>query len=42
MSATGQIKTQLEKLAACNTAGIFNNDFLLTWDHDGEQIKAVF
>mgnify|MGYP001814142964 FL=1 len=21
---------------------IFNNDFLLTWDHDGEQIKAVF
>ncbi len=42
MSATGQIKKQLEKLAACNTAGIFNNDFLLTWDHDGEQIKAVF
>ncbi|MEJ2133745.1 MAG: knotted carbamoyltransferase YgeW [Desulfofustis sp.] len=42
MSETEQIKKQLEKLAACNTAGIFNNDFLLTWDHDGEQIKAVF
>lgn len=42
MSATKQIKMQLEKLATCNTAGIFNNDFLLTWDHDGEQIKAIF
>ena len=42
MTETGKIKQQLEKLASYNTSGIHNNDFLLTWDHDGDQIKAIF
>jgi knotted carbamoyltransferase YgeW len=42
MTETGQIKKQLERLASYDTAGIYANDFLLTWDHDGDQIRALF
>ena len=42
MAETGKIKNQLEKLASCDTAGIYDNDFLLTWDHDDDQIRAIF
>ena len=42
MTETGQLKKQLEKLSSCDTAGIYNNDFLLTWDHDDDQIRAIF
>ncbi|MBT8353641.1 MAG: knotted carbamoyltransferase YgeW [Desulfofustis sp.] len=39
---TRQIKRQIESLAAYDTDDIFNNDFLLTWDHDDDQIRAIF
>ncbi len=42
MTETGQMQEQLESLAQFDTAGIFNNDFLLTWDHDDDQIRATF
>lgn len=39
---TVQIEKQIAELAALNSAGIYNNDFLLTWDHDDDQISAIF
>ena len=42
MMETGQIKNQLESLAGYNTNDFVNNDFLLTWDHDDDLIKALF
>ena len=39
---TGQIKNQLESLSGYNTNDFVNNDFLLTWDHGNDLIKALF
>ncbi len=39
---TATIEKQIGELASRNTSGIFNNDFLLTWDHDFDQIAAIF
>ncbi len=37
-----QIEKLITNLAACTSAGIYQNDFLLTWDHDDDQIAAIF
>ncbi len=39
---TATIEKQIGELASRNTSGIYNNDFLLTWDHDFDQIAAIF
>ena len=39
---TAQIEKLLSTLAARNTDQFYNNDFLLTWDHDDDQIAALF
>ncbi len=42
MTDTGTIEQHVEKLDSFDTSGMCNNDFLLTWDHGDEQIKALF
>ena len=42
MTETGKIEQYLEKLGSYDTSAIYNNDFLLTWDHDDDQVKALF
>ena len=42
MTETAMIEQHLEKLGSYDTSGVYNNDFLLTWDHGDEQIKALF
>ena len=42
MTETGKLEQYLEKLGSYDTSAIYNNDFLLTWDHDEDQIKALF
>jgi knotted carbamoyltransferase YgeW len=37
-----QIEKLITNLAARTTAGIYQNDFLLTWDHGDDQIAAIF
>ena len=37
-----EIEKLITDLASQSTAGIYQNDFLLTWDHDDEQIAAIF
>ena len=37
-----QIEKQIAKLAARDTSSLYNSDFLLTWDHDDDQIAALF
>ncbi len=37
-----QIEKLITDLASLSTAGIYQNDFLLTWDHDDDQIAAIF
>ena len=37
-----QIEKLITNLASLSTTGIYQNDFLLTWDHDEDQIAAIF
>ena len=39
---TAQIEKLIHTLAARKTDEFYNNDFLLTWDHDDDQIAALF
>ena len=39
---TAQIEKLISTLAARKTDEFYNNDFLLTWDHDDDQIAALF
>jgi len=36
------IKKYIDKLKKLNTDGMYNNDFLLTWDKTDDEIQAVF
>ncbi len=37
-----QVQEQIEKLAALDVDGMFEDDFLLTWDRSDDEIAAVF
>ncbi len=37
-----QIEKLITNLASLSTTGIYQNDFLLTWDHDDDKIAAIF
>lgn len=39
---SAQIATQIKQLASLETAGMYLNDFLLTWEHGDDEIAAVF
>jgi knotted carbamoyltransferase YgeW len=41
MAGIDQITKQLASVATYDTGDFFNNDFLLTWDHSDDQIKAI-
>jgi len=41
MNAT-QLQEQIEKLAGLDSDGMFQDDFLLTWDRSDDEIAAVF
>ncbi len=45
MDDTGSVKSieqSIEKLAALDSGGLFNDDFLLTWDKSLEELEAIF
>jgi len=37
-----ELKTLIERIRNFNTLGMFNRDFLLTWEHCDDEIAAVF
>ena len=40
--ATSEIEKQIRQLADLDTSGMFQDDFLLTWDRGDDEIAAVF
>ena len=38
----GSIEKQIKQLSQLNSAGMYLDDFLLTWDRSGDEIAAVF
>ncbi len=37
-----EIKEQIKKLESLDAGTMYQNDFLLTWDHSDDEIAAVF
>jgi len=39
---SGQIEKHIQQLAELDSAGMYQDDFLLTWDRSDDEIAAVF